>query len=267
MFDFARLIADGDRYNFHSHTQFCDGHSTMAVFAATAARRGFKHYGFSPHSPLPFRTPCNMPKESVEPYLTEVQRLRRVYPGLCLYAGMEIDYLGDAWGPSNQYFRELPLDYRIGSVHFIPAKHQPDKEIDIDGPADRFARYMDEWFDGDIRYVVETFFERSLAMVRMGGLDMIGHLDKVGHNGGQYYQGLERMPWYRECLDALVNAVIDSGMAVEINTKALAGAGRIFPAEHVVARLRRAGVTLVVNSDAHYADLIDAGRRYGLSLI
>ena len=35
---------------------------------------------------------------------------------------MEIDYLNDDWGPANDYFQSLPLDYRIGSVHFIPTR-------------------------------------------------------------------------------------------------------------------------------------------------
>lgn len=267
MFDFARLTAGCDRYNFHSHTQYCDGHSTIAVFAATAERRGFMHYGFSPHSPVPFDSPCNMSQANVPVYLAEVRRQQAVHPGINLYAGMEIDYISPEWGPSNPYFAALPLDYRIGSVHFIPSRHTPEKIIDIDGRPERFARYMSEWFDDDIRYVVETYFRHSIDMVRAGGIDMIGHMDKVGYNAGCYCQGVERTPWYRECLDALVTAVIDSGIAIEINTKALLTAGRIFPSEAVVARLRRAGVTLVVNSDAHYPDLIDAGRSYALRLL
>ena len=34
-------------------------------------------------------------------------------------SGLEIDYLNEASNPSIARFRELPLDYRIGSVHLL----------------------------------------------------------------------------------------------------------------------------------------------------
>ena len=69
---------------------------------------------------------------------------------------MEIDYLNDDWGPANDYFQSLPLDYRIGSVHFIPTRGGD--FVDIDGSPDRFVVNLRERFGGDLRYVVETFF-------------------------------------------------------------------------------------------------------------
>ena len=53
MIDFKNIAATSKLYNFHSHTQFCDGHAEMPEFAAKAAEMGFSHYGFSPHSPVP----------------------------------------------------------------------------------------------------------------------------------------------------------------------------------------------------------------------
>lgn len=58
--DFVSIIGSDMLYNFHSHTQFCDGRATMAEFAAEAVAQGFTHYGFSPHSPVPIQSPCNM---------------------------------------------------------------------------------------------------------------------------------------------------------------------------------------------------------------
>ncbi len=44
--DFKQLDLKNRRYNFHSHTQFCDGHAPMEAFAAAASAAGFSHYGF-----------------------------------------------------------------------------------------------------------------------------------------------------------------------------------------------------------------------------
>ena len=260
-------ILSTSRYNLHSHTQFCDGRGTMDQFARAAADAGILHYGFTPHSPVPFDTPCNMKADDVPAYLAEVERIRKKYDTVQFYAGMEIDYLGPDWGPAHPYFSGLDLDYSIGSVHFLPAKSDPSRFIDVDGRPERFVQYMHEYFDDDIEYVVEEFYRRSSAMVRAGGFDILGHLDKIGANASYYLPGIERRRRYLDALNALVDDVIASGVCVEINTKSLAQTGRIFPRETVVARLYRAHVPLLVNSDTHYPDLINAGRPYALSLL
>ena len=265
-FDLDSILSTS-RYNLHSHTQFCDGRGTMDQFARAAADAGLLHYGFTPHSPVPFDTPCNMKADDVPAYLAEVERIRKKYDTVQFYAGMEIDYLGPDWGPAHPYFAGLDLDYSIGSVHFLPAKSDPSRFIDVDGRPERFVQYMHEYFDDDIEYVVEEFYRRSSAMVRAGGFDILGHLDKIGANASYYLPGIERRRRYLDALNALVDDVIASGVCVEINTKSLAQTGRIFPRESVVARLYRAHVPLLVNSDTHYPDLINAGRPYALSLL
>lgn len=266
MIDFSKISSDRP-YNFHSHTQFCDGKAPMEQFAAEAVARGFSHYGFSPHSPVPIESPCNMKRDQVPLFLDEVMRLKALYAGSGteFYAAMEIDYLGDGWGPAHPYFAALPLDYRIGSVHFIP--DQQGRLVDIDGRYENFRRKMTEHFHDDIRYVVDTFYDQSLAMVRAGGFDIIGHLDKVGHNASHYRSGIEDEPWYQVRVNELIDAVIASGLTVEINTKAWAEHGRMFPAPRHWQRLRRAGVTLIVNSDAHVPALIDASRQVALEML
>ena len=265
-FDLDSILSTS-RYNLHSHTQFCDGRGTMDQFARAAADAGILHYGFTPHSPVPFDTPCNMKADDVPAYLAEVERIRKKYDTVQFYAGMEIDYLGPDWGPAHPYFAGLDLDYSIGSVHFLPAKSDPSRFIDVDGRPERFVQYMHEYFDDDIEYVVEEFYRRSSAMVRAGGFDILGHLDKIGANASYYLPGIERRRRYLDALNALVDDVIASGVCVEINTKSLARTGRLFPRETVVARLYRAHVPLLVNSDTHYPDLINAGRPYALSLL
>ena len=266
MFDFKALVGDSQRYNFHSHTQYCDGHATMADFARAAAEAGMTHYGFSPHSPVPIASPCNMDRKDVPAYLDEVRRLQELYPRTRFLASMEIDYLGAEWGPATDYFQQLPLDYRIGSVHFLHRRHG-DGFVDIDGSSERFNRYMAEFFDDDIRWVAEAYFQAELEMLAAGGFDLLAHPDKIAQNGAVYDPALEEQPWYRDCVHALVDAIARAGVTVEINTKHLASMNRVFPRQDIVTMLRERNVPLIVNSDAHYTHLIEAGRQYGLTLI
>ena len=230
-------ILEGTRnYTLHSHTEFCDGRAQMEAFAREAVRRGFRHYGFTPHSPVPIESPCNMAASKVPEFLAEVKR-----------------------------FQELPLDYTIGSVHFIPAQNE--ELIDIDGRFERFARNMEEHFHNDIHYVVETFYRQSMDMLSAGGFDILGHFDKIAQNGSMYHPGLEDEDWYRRLIDDYIDAIVASGVVVEINTKAYAEHGRFFPGERYFPRLKKAGVTLVVNSDVHVPALMDASRAEAFSML
>ena len=260
-------ILEGTRnYTLHSHTEFCDGRAQMEAFAREAVRRGFRHYGFTPHSPVPIESPCNMAASKVPEFLAEVKRIQNTYGDSCrFYAGMEVDYLGADWGPSTPYFQELPLDYTIGSVHFIPA--QNGELIDIDGRFERFARNMEEHFHNDIHYVVETFYRQSMDMLSAGGFDILGHFDKIAQNGSMYHPGLEDEDWYRRLIDDYIDAIVASGVVVEINTKAYAEHGRFLPGERYFPRLKKAGVTLVVNSDVHVPSLMDASRAEAFSML
>lgn len=265
--DFESIISQTRQYNFHSHTQFCDGHASMELMARAAVCAGMRHYGFSPHSPIPVSSPCNMLRADVDVYLAEVQRIKAM-PELqsCrFYAAMEVDYLGDDWGPVNEYFKSLPLDYIIGSVHFIPS--QSGEYVDIDGHFDSFAKRMKAYFRGDIDYVVDTFYRQSRAMVEAGGFDILGHFDKVGQNASYYAPGIEDGSHYRQCVESLIGMIIDRRCVIELNTKAREQHGRFFPGERYLPVLADAGITILVNSDAHQPDRIDASRGEAFNLL
>lgn len=264
--DIIKELGQSEAYTLHSHTQFCDGKASMEEFAREAVRAQFTHYGFSPHSPIPIESPCNMSVDDMPQYLSEFQRIKDTYGDrVKFYAGMEVDYLGPQWGPANPYFSALPLDYTIGSVHFIP---DPEGQyIDIDGRYENFRDKMVQYFHSDIHYVVETFYRQSIDMVNAGGFDIIGHLDKIGHNASLWAPGIEDEAWYIHLAETLIEAIVSSGIIAEINTKAWAEHKRIFPATRYIRRLKQAGVPIIVNSDAHVPALINASRQYGFDLL
>lgn len=272
--DFLKELNGSKAYTFHSHTEFCDGRATMEAFAREVVARGFTHYGFSPHCPLPIVSPCNMRREDVGRYLSEVDRIKGEYGGHCrFYAAMEVDYLGESFGPSSWEISELPLDYVIGSVHFVA--NRKGRLVDVDGRFESFRRKMRDYFDDDIRYVCEAFYARSLAMVEAGGFDIIGHFDKIGQNASYFQPGIEDEEWYQALVSDLVDRIISHNarhperpLTVEINTKAYADhSGRLFPHPRHWGRLADAGVPLIVNSDAHVPALIDASREMAFSML
>ncbi len=267
LMDFKTIISKTRNYNFHSHTQFCDGRAPMTDMAAAAVAAGMEHYGFSPHSPVPIASPCNMDADKVADYYAEYERISSdpALSGCHFYKAMEVDYLGSEWGPSHPYFQTLGLDYIIGSVHFIPT--QDGDLIDIDGHFDSFKRRMKECFRGDIDYVVDTFYRQSAAMIEAGGFDILGHFDKIGQNASYYAPGIEDGQHYRSMADGLIDMIIERNLTIELNTKAHAEHGRFFPGERYLPRLIEAGVTMTVNSDAHRPDRINASRAEAFAIL
>ena len=268
MIDFNQITRETDLYNLHTHTQYCDGHATMEEFVVEAIAQGFTHLGFTPHSPISVESPVNMTKEQVNDYLNEMERLRKVYGDrINLYASMEIDYVAMGDGPASDYFQQLPLDYRIGSVHFIPAINDPSEMVDIDGKFQSFKQRMDKYFDGDIEYVVRTFFSQMMAMVEEGGFDIVGHMDKIGFNASMYREGIDEEPWFDKLVIDLFENIMDHQFIIEINTKAWLQRNRFYPNLKYFGMLKRFNAPVVVNSDAHYPTLLNNGRLEAIKLL
>ena len=167
-----------NRTNYHSHCDFCDGKAPMEEYIKAAIGAGFSAYGVSSHAPLPFVMNYTMRREDVPAYLEEVKRLRDLYrEHLEVYAGMEIDYLKGQISPADAYFQELPLDYRIGSVHLLYT--DDGNIIDTDTSGEKFAFLLRHHFKGDLRYMVGAYFRAMMDMVDAGGFDFVGHADKI----------------------------------------------------------------------------------------
>ena len=268
MFDTCRITRETDLYNLHTHTQYCDGHAPMEEFVTEAIELGFTHLGFTPHSPVSVESPVNMTREQVQEYFDEMERLRSAYGDrINLYTSMEIDYVGVGDGPASDYFRQLPLDYRIGSVHFIPALNNPDEMVDIDGKFPGFKERMGKYFDHDIEYVVKTFYSQMMAMVDEGGFEIVGHMDKIGFNASQYRDGIDEEPWYDKLVIDLFENIMDHHLVIEINTKAWLQHNRYYPNLKYFGMLKRFNAPVVVNSDAHYPTLLNSGRLEAIKLL
>ena len=191
----------GNLTNYHSHSLYCDGRAGMEDFVRFALSEGFTSYGFSSHAPLPFSTAWTMEWDIMDDYLSEFHRLKEKYAGrIELYIGLEIDYLNEASNPSIARFRELPLDYRIGSVHLL--YNDKGEVVDVDVPADTFKTIVDGHFCGDLEHVVRLYYGRLTRMLELGGFDIVGHADKMHYNAACYRPGLLEEPWYDELVRA-----------------------------------------------------------------
>lgn len=250
--------------NYHSHTQFCDGRADMEDFVCAAIGNGFSSYGFSPHAPLPFQTQWTMSdRNTVAAYLLEFNRLKEKYKDTIeLYAGMEIDFLNEDSNPANDFFRQLPLDYRVGSVHLL---YNADGEIvDVDSDGETFKSRLKQYFGNDLEYVVRLYYKCLSRMVELGGFDFVGHADKMSHNASFCRPDIRDQVWYKDIMLNYFETIASKNLMVEINTKQFRQFGLFYPNQRYFSLLRDLKIPVLVNSDSHRPELINDGRKDAL---
>ena len=175
--------------NYHSHCLYCDGVAPAEDFVKEAIAMGFSSYGISSHAPIPFESCWNMKQERLTDYIVEINSLKEKYKNkIELYIGLEIDYLDKTYNPASSIFQTTPLDYRIGSVHFL--KTGDEQFIDIDTTPEQFKITVETIFNGDIIKLVRHYFDTMVQMIETGGFDFIGHADKISMNALSYRQVL-----------------------------------------------------------------------------
>ncbi|WP_018109639.1 histidinol-phosphatase [Bacteroides propionicifaciens] len=252
--------------NYHSHSTYCDGSAPLKKFVSEALNQGFTSYGFSSHAPLPFSTNWNMDKDKMEDYLEECCELVVEYKNkIELYLGLEIDYLTDEYNPSSAYFQNLPLDYRIGSVHFVEIDNE--QFVDVDCGVELFRENVQKYFNRDYEEVVIRYFEAQRKLILAGGFDFIGHCDKISKNASANAKGILDSSFYKSVVKSYFEFVAQHKCMLEINSKAYELRGMLFPNIEHFELLRELEIPVMVNSDSHKPQLINSGRKEALKAL
>ena len=245
--------------NYHSHCTFCDGRSSMEEFVKYAISKGIRKYGFSSHAPLPFHTAWNMIADDFEDYEKEFYRLKEKYKSkIELYLGLEIDFIYGCSDIRSDFFKDIKLDYSIGSIHYLD-KLSENNYWTIDGPLDEFDAGLQKLYGGDIKAATLRFFEITTLMIEIGGFDIVGHMDKIIYHGRSYNDFDMKSDWYISAISKVLELIKSKGLVLEINTKSLEMYGITYPHQDFYQQIKELDIPVMVNSDCHYPDKIIAG--------
>ena len=255
-----------NRTNYHSHCTFCDGKAPMEEFIKEAIRQGFSSYGISSHAPLPYNTEWTMDRGQVNAYLSEADRVKKLYGDrIEIYTGMEIDYLDETSNPASPFFQQLPLDYRIGSVHVM--RDDYGTYVDIDTRPEVLVGRLREHFGNDLERLLRNYFAKLMRMVETGGFDIVGHADKLYMNAEYCQPGITATSWYKETIRKYFERIAEKGLMVEINTKKFESTGCFSPSIEHFTLLKELNIPVVVDSDAHRPENINSGREEALQTL
>lgn len=248
------------RTNYHTHNDLCDGKGSLEDYVRTAAAKGFTALGFSSHAPMPFETVWHLSEKNLVTYLSEIRRLKDVWKDkVQVYAGLEIDYIPGLQMPSDPRWKSLGLDYCIGSVHnTVPLDENPEYAC-VDGPIDGVMRLLNTCHGGSWEAMSGTYYRRVAELIRLGGFNILGHLDLIKkHNRGDVHFR-ETDKWYKRQVTGVLDLLSGSGVIMEVNSGAISRGtlDTVYPSPWIIAEAGKRQIPAMVNADAHRPEDID----------
>ena len=242
--------------NFHTHSTYCDGKSTLEELMVNAQSLQVKWLGFSSHAPLPFDCPWCMKRENLNEYLNKIVTLKHTQTAMEVYAGLEVDYIPKVIGP-HDFLKEL--DYTIGSVHFVES-FKDGRGWEIDGPHSFFLQGLEKIFNNNVKEAVVRYFELTREMVERSTPAVVGHLDKIKIQNINDKFFTEHEPWYRDEIEKTLDAIEQAGCIIEVNTrgKYQNKTSTTYPSPWVLELIAKKGIPITISSDAHHSkDLVN----------
>ncbi len=236
--------------NFHTHSSFCDGTSSLQEIADHARSQKMVSLGFSSHAPLPFERSWCMKREDVSNYINQIAHLRKSTPELEIYAGLEVDFIPEIISPRD--FKNQ-LDYTIGSIHFVDS-FEDGERWEIDGTHQHFRDGFSQIFNKNIQDVIHRYYELTREMITHSSPTLIGHMDKIKIQNAYYPYFDESEKWYRQEVEQTIKSIRAAGSIVEINTRGLyqKKLSAPYPSPWIIKLLFENKISVTINSDAHH---------------
>ena len=139
--------------------------------------------------------------------------------------------------------------------------------MDTDTNPENFQLILNTHFQGDLKRLVNTYLNASMRMVELGGFDFVGHADKISYNACLCDPSLPEQEWFNQRLRDYFAFIAERGIMAEVNTKAYSKKGCFFPAVRHFRLWKELGIPVLVNSDAHFPELVNDSRPLALSLL
>lgn len=240
----------------HLHTNLSpDSPVPIDAYAAQAVERGIAeicitdHVDFAPGAPAFDFVPFDVRERTVR------EAAERWGPrGVAIRFGVEITYDSRHEDAIRDHLQSFAYDFVIGSVH-----------VYADSPF--HATRVASWTSGrPLAEIIAPYFDEVHRAIRSDLFDTIGHLDFVKRYLVPHVTTAD-LAAAPELYEPLLEALVETGTALEVNTSGLRQAPReTYPSAAVVARFGVLGGTaLSAGSDAHddraFASGLEAGYR------
>lgn len=235
-------------FDTHMHTDFSTD-STMKIESAIS--QGTKHgIGII----ITEHLDINFPREGefvfdIDTYFKEYEKYRSKKVKLGIEFGMRMD----AVEAGRKIEREYNFDYCIGSIHMV-------EDFDI---------YQEDYYIGKSKKeTYEKYFSYMAECVKAYDFtDSLGHIDYISRYA-RYDDREIYFDDFSESIDGVLEAVIKSEKAMELNTRRLNSKAAAENMKRIYKRYEELGGKLItLGSDAHSADVIYSNFNTSLEIL
>ena len=251
--------------DYHVHTHFCDGQSSVDEMVKRAIELKLNNVGIVCHSFVAFDSESCISLEKICEFLNEVEKAKVRYRGkINVFAGIELDYFSDK-------IQKNGFDFVISSSHYVKVG---EKYLSVDLSYEDQKKVVEENFDGDYYAFCEEYFSQVAHFADDYDGEIIGHFDLVA-KFNQYNELFDEndqryVKAWQKCADKLISV----GAIFELNAGALSRGYRndFYPSQRIVKYLLSKGGRFVYGSDAHSVDgynldCIDKYKKTGIKFI
>jgi len=232
-------------YHVHeSHSSDAPG-ATVKRYCSMAEARGIDEIAFTTHLIIvgPDVDVGVIPSQ-IPDYLEEIQGARDTTT-VKLRAGLEVDYFPEEEGRLGRILDEHPLDFVLGSLHYIRGYDIGTRRGSVD------------FFGGrPLEEALDVYFTGFREAVESGLFDAMAHPDYFRKHIRLTHE--EPITWerYGTAVYEAIDSMKSSGVGFEVNSSGWRyGVEGVYPVDGFLRAVRDAGVEKVtVGSDSHSVD-------------
>lgn len=172
---------------------------------------------------------------------------------LHIISGIELGQIPTDFGLADSVIQDNRLDFVIASMHEL---HNKPDFFCLD--------YQKE----SVPKLLEQYFAEVLQLCQWGKFDVLGHLTyPLRYIVGEAGMTVD-LADYEEPIRACLQALVDNGCGIELNTSGLRQAyGKTFPSlEYIKLYRELGGESLTIGSDAHTADDVGYGMKTAVEM-
>ncbi|MFN3732081.1 histidinol-phosphatase [Comamonas testosteroni] len=236
----------------HSHT-FYSKHATGSVdeLVRASIEAGVSILTITDHAPFPVDMNNRLLASELDRYFADIQQARTTYDGrITILQGLEFDYMPGAEAFTRDLLARYPLDFAIGSCHYVEMPGEPMVKVW------ELPRLSTEAF-------LDCYFANLEGLISCGLFDSVGHADTL-------LRGLPEDVFLHR-FEPLLALLAHSGMAFELNTSGLRKSSLTpftrqevqglwsYPSKQLLPQLIAHRVPFTIGSDTHAPEDAGAG--------
>ena len=255
-------------FSYHSHTTFSDGRNSIREMIRRAKEIGFTELGISDHLIVHknmFQCECwkymqsdrashvynNNFKDILPAFQRHCEEIRKIAKeeNFKVLVGYEVDFFPyDGWLEElKEFVSNLDVDYLHSGNHFFC----DDKYENIINMTFIKNFVTDKTLLNE--YIIRHF-DTLRQCVESKMFDFLAHIDYVRRYCGEVYQ--PNLYWDEK--NAVLNALEQNNVALEISTKGLRRINDFYPDALLLDAVSERNIAMLINDDAHYTSELGA---------